>query len=314
MNTVVFHPWPVRAGTPTGPTSCGSTSTRSRAPTSPTPCAVAHVLRERARRGRARRVAPRPPATGGSTSSPGSEPTREFLDVRHAVIAHRPRTRAPHAGPGHHRLVEGGARRPGLRRLQPGQPRPHDRLGVQPAAAARRAGVDARSAGTSSTSSTRRTSRCAPCRTCSRRHGDPWAGMDDARRRPSDTALALWDSDVDEPGWGRCRSRRTTRRCPASRRGCSPAAPGVRPAKTPRSSRCTRVSTALTGLITSANLVRVSLGSACLSARLEDLQRPSPVTCAPRGRSERTVTIYGQAIRFYGEWLAAQGGPPRWTS
>ena len=40
---------------------------------------------------------------------------------------------------GHHQLVEGGARRADLRRLQPERPRPHDRLGLQPAAAARRA-------------------------------------------------------------------------------------------------------------------------------------------------------------------------------
>ena len=56
---------------------------------------------------------------------------------------HRPRARAPAARPRHHVVVEGGARRAHLRRLQPGLPRPHHRLGLQPAPAARRAGVDA---------------------------------------------------------------------------------------------------------------------------------------------------------------------------
>jgi site-specific recombinase XerD len=46
-----------------------------------------------------------------------------------------------------------------------------------------------------------------------------------------------------------------------------------------------------------------------MSARLEDLQRSFAVTCAAEGRSERTVTIYGQAIRFYRNWLAAHGRP-----
>ena len=46
-----------------------------------------------------------------------------------------------------------------------------------------------------------------------------------------------------------------------------------------------------------------------MSARLEDLQRSFARHLRAEGRSERTVTIYGQAIRFYGDWLAAQGRP-----
>ena len=46
-----------------------------------------------------------------------------------------------------------------------------------------------------------------------------------------------------------------------------------------------------------------------MSARLEDLQRSFGRHLRAEGRSERTVTIYGQAIRFYGEWLVAQGRP-----
>ena len=43
----------------------------------------------------------------------------------------RPRARAAQAGRGDDQLVEGGARRAHLRRLQPERPRPHDRLAVQ---------------------------------------------------------------------------------------------------------------------------------------------------------------------------------------
>ena len=46
-----------------------------------------------------------------------------------------------------------------------------------------------------------------------------------------------------------------------------------------------------------------------MSARLEDLQRSFARHLHAEGRSERTVTIYGQAIRFHGEWLGAQGRP-----
>ena len=38
-----------------------------------------------------------------------------------------------------------------------------------------------------------------------------------------------------------------------------------------------------------------------MSARLEDLQRSFGRHLRAEGRSERTVTMYGQAIRFYGD-------------
>jgi site-specific recombinase XerD len=42
-------------------------------------------------------------------------------------------------------------------------------------------------------------------------------------------------------------------------------------------------------------------------SRLEDLHRSFARHLRAEGRSERTITIYGQAVRFFGEWLEAQG-------
>jgi len=44
-----------------------------------------------------------------------------------------------------------------------------------------------------------------------------------------------------------------------------------------------------------------------MASRLSDLQASFARHLRAEGRSERTVTIYGQAIRFYSQWLAAQG-------
>ena len=76
------------------------------------------------------------------------EPRWTFTDVRHAAIAfgRELERRAPR--PGHDQLVEGGARRADLRRLQPERARPHDRLGLQHPAQAGRAGVGAARTGT----------------------------------------------------------------------------------------------------------------------------------------------------------------------
>lgn len=45
-------------------------------------------------------------------------------------------------------------------------------------------------------------------------------------------------------------------------------------------------------------------------SRLDDLQRSFGRHLRAEGRSERTVTIYGQAVRFYADWLQAQGRKP----
>ena len=64
---------------------------------------------------------------------------------RRPARRHRDRARAGATapGPGDDRVVEGGTGRADLRRLQPGQPGPDDRLGLLAAAAGGRPGVDA---------------------------------------------------------------------------------------------------------------------------------------------------------------------------
>lgn len=44
-----------------------------------------------------------------------------------------------------------------------------------------------------------------------------------------------------------------------------------------------------------------------MAERLQDLQRSFARHLRAEGRSERTVVIYGQAVRFFSEWLEAQG-------
>lgn len=46
-----------------------------------------------------------------------------------------------------------------------------------------------------------------------------------------------------------------------------------------------------------------------MSGRLEDLQRSFGRHLRAEGRSERTVVIYGQSVKFYSHWLEAQGRP-----
>lgn len=46
-----------------------------------------------------------------------------------------------------------------------------------------------------------------------------------------------------------------------------------------------------------------------MAARLEDLARSFARHLRAEGRAERTLTIYGQAIRFYSDWLTTQARP-----
>jgi site-specific recombinase XerD len=46
-----------------------------------------------------------------------------------------------------------------------------------------------------------------------------------------------------------------------------------------------------------------------MSARLLDLQRSFGRHLRAEGKADRTIVIYGQAIRFFSEWLEAQGRP-----
>ena len=142
MNTVTFHPWPVRTEHVDNPDEL-------RIDLDPQPgsdfadaveaaLALREVLAELGLTGWAKTSGNRGVHVYCRVAPDARVPRRAARRHRH-----RARARAPAARPRHHRLVEGGARREGLRRLQPGLPRPHHRLGLQPAAAAGRAGVDA---------------------------------------------------------------------------------------------------------------------------------------------------------------------------
>ena len=154
-------PGPSGARTSTIPTSCGSTSTRSPGPTSPTPRG-SRPRRAAARRTRLRRL----PEDVGRPRRPHLRPDRAALDVHRRAPRRdrlRARARAAPARPGDDQVVEGGAGRADLHRLQPERARPHDRLaptasGRSPAPRSRR-----RWPGTSSPTSRPRTSRSRRC-------------------------------------------------------------------------------------------------------------------------------------------------------
>ena len=86
------------------------------------------------------------------------QPRWTFQEVRRVGHRVRPRAGTPAARPRDHDVVEGGARREDLHRLQPDGPGPHDRLGVLDPAQAARPGLGARSTGTSCPTSRRSTS------------------------------------------------------------------------------------------------------------------------------------------------------------
>ena len=179
---------PGRSGatTSTTPTSCASTSTRSRAPTSPDAVRVAGEARAAARRARLRRL----PQDLGRPGRPRLRPHRAALDLHGRAPRGdrlRARARAAPAGPGDHQLVEGGARRAHLRRLQPERARPHDRLGLQRPAEAGRAGVRAADLGGAPGRRARGLHRRDHARPL-RRGGRPPRG--DRRRRPLAAAAA----------------------------------------------------------------------------------------------------------------------------
>ena len=197
-----------------------------RAPDRPRPPAGDDVRRRGAGRGRRARAArgARSPGLRQDQRQPWRprlRPDRAALGVRRRPArCDRLRPRAGEARRRRHDgLVEGGAGRADLRRLQPELPRPHHRLGVLPAADPRRAGLDADDLGRAG-----RRSPTPPPTTCSRvperlADGDPWAGIDD-EHYSIEPLLELFE----EQGSGRAATtRRTTRRCPASRPACSPA-------------------------------------------------------------------------------------------
>ena len=189
MGTLTFHPWPVRRADVDHPDELRIDLDPQPGTTFTDAVRVAGVARE---------LLEELGLVGYPKTS--RQPRRAHLRAdRAAVGVHRPAARRdrvrPRAGPARRRrddrLVEGGAGRADLRRLQPEQPRPHHRLGLLPAADPGRAGLDADDLG--------RAGRRSPTRgdynlfTVPDRmaDGDPWAAIDDTAYSPRAAAAAV---------------------------------------------------------------------------------------------------------------------------
>ena len=164
MGTITFHPWPVRER---------RRRPSRRAAHRPRP-AAGHGLRGRRARGRRGAAAAGRP---GLRRLPEDlrRPRRAHLRAHRAALdVHRrspcgdrvrARAGAPPSRRGDHEVVEGGARRARVRRLQPERARPHDRIRLQRPAEARRTGVGTARVGRAGRRRSRRTS---PSRRCPR--------------------------------------------------------------------------------------------------------------------------------------------------
>ena len=145
-----FHPWPYRAA------DARSTTDELRLDLDPSPGVTFAMVREAAAEVRAfldeLGIAAFPKTTGnrGLHVYVRVEPGWDSFDVRQAAVSRGPRDGAPPARPDHRRVVEGGARRAGLRRLQPERAAQDGLRRLVRAGPAGRAGVDAVRAGTSS--------------------------------------------------------------------------------------------------------------------------------------------------------------------
>ena len=164
LGTITFHPWPVRRDDVDHPDEL-------RIDLDPQPGTDFDdaVARRRARRGTCSTSS----ADTGFPKTSGGRGVHVYVRIEPPLDLHRraprgdrvrARARAAPARPGHDQVVEGGARRAGLRRLQPERPRPHDRLGLQRAAQAARAGLGPGGLGRAARRRRRATSRSRPCR------------------------------------------------------------------------------------------------------------------------------------------------------
>ena len=210
MGTLTFHRGRCAAATWTVPTSCGSTSTRSPGRRSPTRCGWP-APRASCWRNSGCVATRRPRATAASTSSCGST-TLEFLDVRHTAIGfgrELARRDSASRSTGGRRSGASGSSSTSTR-----TPRPHHRLGVLLSADPRRAGSrPADVEELAEVTDPREFNVHRPRATGGL--GDAWASIDE-RRTPSSRCSRSTRTPA-----ARCRSRRTTRRCPASRRGAA---------------------------------------------------------------------------------------------
>ncbi len=199
MGTFDFHPWPVRRADTDRPDEL-------RIDLDPQPgtdfadaVAVAAVLHE---------VLDEAGLVGWPKTSGGRgvhvfcriRPEWDFVAVRHAVIAIARRVADRLPGEGDRGVVEGGTRRAGVPRLQPGRPGPHGRVGVVGARAAARHGVDAGDLGDAArrrAGGLRRAHRARPARRArrpARRHG--------RRGRRAGAVLEWYAADERDRGLG----------------------------------------------------------------------------------------------------------------
>ena len=165
----------------------------------------------------------------GYPKTSGGRGVHVFLRIKTGLGLHRgapgrhragPRGRAARARRGHHVVVEGGARRAALHRLQPERPRPHLRVGVLGAEDPDRDGVDAADVGRAAPTPTPTTTPSPRCRIWW--PAAPTRGPTSTPKPSRSSRCWTWSRPTRSAGWATCRIRRTTRRCRASRQRVQP--------------------------------------------------------------------------------------------
>ena len=217
MGTLTFHPWPVRRDRPDHPDELridldphGATGFRDAV-------RVAGVARDLLD-DLGLVGFPKTSGNRGVHVYVRIEPRWDFVDVRHAAIAFGRELERRTAGVTTNWWKEERGDSD-LRGLQPELPRPHHRLGLQPAAQAGRAGLHADGVGRARRG--RGPARLQPLHRARavRRARRRARGHRRRARRPDAAARPVRRAGRRS----RCPTRPTTRRCPASRRACSPA-------------------------------------------------------------------------------------------
>ena len=142
MGTITFHPWPVRRADVDHPDELRIDLDPQPGTDFPDAVRVAATARELLDE---LGYAGFPKTSGGRGVHiyVRIQPRWTFTDVRHAAIAFGRELERRRPGEVTTKLVERGARRERVRRLQPERPRPHDRLRLQHPAKAQGAGIGA---------------------------------------------------------------------------------------------------------------------------------------------------------------------------